>query len=106
MCAAAALGDDRGAVAIDVKRPHRIAEAAAIVIEKQNRVDKGVRQTKLMAHRIGVAYVEIGLDQLGREIAAGAAVPFDADDFVRALAPGVSQLGPAGAAEWPAVDGI
>src|SRR5262249_58610424 len=82
MRAAAAFGNHRGAVAIDVKRHHRIREPAPIVVEIEDRVDEGVWQAELVAHPVGVADIEIGLDELSGEMAAGVAVSPDTYDRV------------------------
>src|ERR1700730_2777273 len=103
---AAALGDDGGAVAIDVKRHDRVREAAPVVIEIEDRVDESVRQAEIMPHGIGVADVEIGLDQLRCEIAAGGTVPVSADDLIRALAPDIAVVGAPRAAKWARIDCI
>src|SRR5215472_17121392 len=106
MRAAAAFGDDRGAVAIDVKRHHRIGETLPVVIEIEDRVDESVRQAELVAHLIGVADVEIGLEQLCGKIATSGAVPLDVQDRIGRLPPDIAELGAPGAREGSRVDRI
>src|SRR6516164_548237 len=106
MRARAALGDDRRAVAIDVERYHRVAKAAAIVVEIEDRSDESMRQPELVPHRVGVADIEIGLDQLGRQIAASSAMSVDADDLVGRFTPDITHFAATGPAERAAVDRV
>src|SRR3984893_7821332 len=66
----------------------------------------GVRQTEIVPHGIGVADVEIGLDQLGREIGAGGTMPGYADDLIGTLAPDIAVVSAPRAAKRARIDFI
>ena len=87
--AKAALGDHPPAIAVDLERDDRVAEAHAVVVEEHDGVEEGMREAGVVQRRVGVRHVDVLLEEPPREELAGLPMARHRDHRVLALAPDI-----------------